>query len=343
MLTASAQCVNPLEELLETARTLSGAAPSWFTALSTALLPEPPDNAALCTGRSGLNYDATPIQFCIGSSEDGLQFRILADPALNLAIPLERYRASLSSMHQVVALTASGDLLETLQRTLLLNLPSREDEMEQYPEGVMWLAASLNGPGCAMYIDARRGGSEIAYDRARAWMTAVAGDTADVDLLMNGLQNERLLCLGNEGVSRNHSRAKFYWRLRQLEPLRTHWLPGFRDEAFCRFTSLCMETRFIRTEGLVFSAGVHPPTGRLADCKLDVCCCRNCLHYSADEAVRVCDSITREFGLASVPLSAALEQAELAFLGFGVDSSGALRLNVYLKQRPGQTTPSLIS
>jgi hypothetical protein len=294
-------------------------------------MPQPPDSLPR-GGRSGLNYDGSPLQFCMSASRNGVSYRLLGDPAWELAEPLDRYHASCVALEEVIALTSSRPLAPLLHSTLALNLPESEADIRQYPDGVMWLAGSLNGPGCAMYVDARRGGAEIALERLMNWLHAISADTEHTRELHGALQrNADLMCLGIEGVSMERARAKVYWRMRQPAGLDELQLSPFCDPGFVTFLNLCLGQRSIRLTGIVLNAGIHIPTGQWADVKLDVCGCRNCLDFSAQEALEVANSLTSAFDLAPLPVATALEYGEIAFWGFGLDAQGQQRINIYFK------------
>jgi hypothetical protein len=279
-----------------------------------------------------LNNNGSPLQFCLSASADGVGYRLLADPACELADPLARYKASCRAIESVLELTGSTPIDTLFQQTLQLNLPAREDEFVEYPDGVMWLAANLDGPGCAMYVDARRGGEEVALKRLGHWLTDLCSPTDDIAALLRSLKAQsRLMCLGVEGISPAYARAKVYWRLSEPVLLDQLGLEGFKDRSFKEFLSLAVAERHINLTGIVLNAGIDVATGNWADVKLDVCGCKNCLNYSTAEAIHAADMITQHFGLTALPLAEALEYGELAFFGLGLDAHGKRRFNVYLR------------
>lgn len=328
---ATASLVN-LPLLIRGAAKIGGVDPERATRLGQALLAAPVNGKEVRGGRSGLNNNGSPLQFCMSASADGIGYRLLADPASELADPLARYRASYSAIESVLDLTGSSSIDSLFQQTLQLNLPSEEDKFVDYPDGVMWLAANLDGPGCAMYVDARRGGEQVALERLGHWLTKLCSPTNDIDALLRSLKiQSRLMCLGVEGVSPAYARAKVYWRLAEAVRLDQLGLEGFKDRSFTEFLSLSVGQRRINLTGIVLNAGIDVATGNWADVKLDVCGCQNCLNYSAAEAIQAGGAITSHFGLASLPLAEALEYGELAFFGLGLDARGKRRFNVYLR------------
>jgi len=285
-------------------------------------------------GVSGLNYDGSPLQLCLSSSPERVSCRLLVDPACDQSDPLARYQNSLVAVSRALSANESTTSLSAVfERTLALNLPN-QGEPFSYPDGVLWVAVGLDSPGCALYVDARRGGAEIAHSRLVNWLKETCGSTEDVLTLASALGGKaRLMCLGIEGVSSRLSRAKVYWRLDKPRLLSDVGLDRFRNPLFIRFLALCLGNRTIRLDGIVLNAGVAVATGQLSDVKLDVCGCLHCLNYAPEEAVRVSDAISDQFGLCRLPVQEALSYGEVAFFGLGIDGAGRARFNVYLKPR----------
>ena len=285
-------------------------------------------------GLSGLNYDCTPLQVVLTAGSDRVGIRLLGDPCCDVPDPADRYDASLNAMLCVLESAGSKSLGALLRRTLELNLPRERALLSDYPDGVMWLGAGLDGPGLAMYVDCRRGGHTVALERLHTWLRAVCGDTSDVASLVSALRNNTLLmCLGIEGLSFANARAKVYWRLDRPAELKSLGIPGFADSAFTQFLSLLVGDRRIRLSGIVLNAGIHVNGGEWADVKLDVCGCRNCLNLTQEEAAAAISALTSHFGLLPLPVADILEYGEFAFCGLGIDVRGQRRLNVYIKPR----------
>jgi hypothetical protein len=282
--------------------------------------------------RSGINHDGLPLQLVLTSDREGLGFKLLGDPCCGVPDIVSRYRGSLESMERVLEMTGSRSLGALFRRTLEFHLPPQQEQLTQYPDGVMWLGTALRGPGCAIYMDARRGGHEAALARLGGWFRDLCGDTEDIDCLMAALASRtRLMSLGIEGVSFSNARAKIYWRLSEAQELQSLGIPGFCDPAFAEFLSLCVGNRTIRLTGVVLNAGIDVATGRWADVKVDICGCRNCLNYSREETVEAIGAIVSHFGLVQPPVARVLNFGEFAFCGVGIDSEGQCRLNVYIK------------
>lgn len=328
-----ARCTN-LSLFTHGAARISGVDSERVAELGRVLLASPTDEKEPRGGRSGLNNNGSPLQFCMSASSEGIGYRMLADPACELADPLSRYKASCQAIESVLELTGSSAIDELFQQTLQLNLPAEEDQFVEYPDGVMWLAANLDGPGCAMYVDARRGGEEVALERLGNWLRTICGPTDDIATLLGCLEKKSLLmCLGVEGISPVYARAKVYWRMSEPVLLDDLGLEGFKDPSFKEFLWFAVADRRIQQTGIVLNAGIDVASGNWADVKLDVCGCQNCLNYSEAEAVEAANAITRHFSLAPLPVAEALEYGELAFFGLGLDARGKRRFNVYLRPR----------
>lgn len=322
--------------LLEGAARLAEASTESVLALAEALLAVPSDDWR--QARSGLNYDNSPIQLCLGASAKGSSYRLLVDPACTTVNLYERYRRSLSALEQGIALTGVADLAPILHQTLRANLPDDpgdERSFDLYPDGVLWLGAAIQRPGLAMYVDARRGGPDAAHQRLSAWMRGFAGDTSDVSALLAALHgSSALMCLGIEGIGPKMARAKVYWRLSEARELSSLGLWGFGSLQMNRFLRLFSDARTMRLSGVVLSAGIDITSGCLADVKVDLCACRSCLHDTPDNTAALCDRITTAFDLSPLPIRDALEYGELAFFGFGLDVDQRCRLNLYVKPFP---------
>jgi hypothetical protein len=282
-------------------------------------------------GFSGLNHDGTPVQFCISIDATGARYRLLGDPASDERDSGLRYARSLAALDAVLDLGHAAKL-----RPLVLDMlgaivgAAPETDPAAYPDGVLWLGAPLAGPGVAVYVDARRGGDE-APDRFRSWLVSLVQPSADEERVVEAVRHGRIMSLGVEGVSPDIARAKVYWRLARPHALSDFAIPLLADRAFAHFVELVIGDREMHLDGVVLSAGLAVPSGKLVDVKLDLCSCPRCLSFDSAGAADLLDRLARTFGLSLPPLDATLRASEVAFLGFGLDRSGDVRLNVYFK------------
>jgi len=321
-----------VDSLLDLAASVTGVPRDVVVRLGETLIAEPPDGSGPRGGRSGLNYDQSPIQLCFSSGPEGLHCRLLADPALELADPVQRLDASYAAMTRTVELTSSPAMRPFCDRTLQLHLPDHAIGPDDYPDGILWIAAGVDTPGMAMYVDARRGGDELAWPRLRNWFAALLPDMSEADRALDVLRGRaRLMCLGVEGAAPSNARAKLYWRLGSASPLSAIGIDRFRDPRFQRFLEIVMRERRIRLTGVVPSAGFKIDSGALSDVKLDVCACPGCLDWPAHDWSAIVSALGAEFGFASLPVAEWLAFGEMAFIGFGLDGRGGPRLNIYLK------------
>lgn len=328
-------CGSQLENLITGAVKVSGLEPYLFDSRALAVLGEADWRDLPVRFKSGLNYDSSPLQIVLTAGSERCGMRLLGDPNSGIPDPISRYHASLKAMERVVALAGSKSLESLLRRTLEINLPKHFSDLRLYPDGVMWLGAVLGMPGCAMYVDARRGGPEAALARLESWLHDLCSCTNSVKELVQALRTRTLLmCLGIEGSSYSNARAKVYWRLDKPAKLKDLGIPGFCQSSFVEFLSLIMSDRQLHLSGIVLNAGIRVAGGEWADVKLDVCGCKHCLNYSPQETAAVIDRLTSHFGLAQLPVSPMLKYGEFAFCGLGVDIHGQLRLNVYFKVQP---------
>lgn len=278
---------------------------------------------------SGLNRDGTPRQLCFSSSPRGVRARLIGEPALHVDDPAERVRRVRRAAREVLAMTGSTALEPLAERVLATFGPRDDREAREYPDGLLWLAASLRGSGAALYVDARRGGERAAWDRARAWFTD-ATPSADARDAIDALRRHAtLLCVALEGSTPADARIKLYWRLPEIVALGALGVPLFGDPAFARFAALAIGGRAMRVTGVVMSLGFAVDGGRLTDAKLDLCACEHCLARPRDEWDALLGRVAEEFGVVAFD-GAARAAGRASFLGLGLDAAGGARLNYYV-------------
>jgi len=281
---------------------------------------------------SALNYDSSPIQFCVTNTPDRQRFRLLIDPASTEPDIEHRYRLSREALRAMARHKNQADLAALFEQTLDFHVD--ESDLD-HPDGVLWIGCTLEEPGgLAMYVDARRGGPEAAFDRLSRWYLDLAGPNpprALHDFLDRLREHARLMCLGLEGSSPSRTRAKVYWRLDQPRLLSELGIAGLDDPRILEFLDVAAGDREIRLDGIVLNAGFHVGSGRPTDIKVDLCCCGNCLSWDADEACRRIDRLARRIGVAAPPVDRMLDYGELANIGVGLNHAGELRMNTYLK------------
>lgn len=332
IISAHVERTSAVELLLDLAASVTGAPRDLVARLGETLLATPPADAGPRGGRSGLNYDQTPMQLCFSIGPEGVHGRLLADPALELGDPVQRFDASYEAMTRTLALASSPAMRTLCDRTLELHLPENGIQPDDYPDGTLWLAAGVDTPGMAMYVDARRGGDALAWPRLRNWFAALLPEMREAGAALDAIRNNaELMCLGVEGMAPANARAKLYWRLVAPAALNAIGIERFRDARFQTFLEIAMRDRDIRLTGIVPSIGFKIESGALSDVKLDVCACRGCLDWSPSDWTAILHQLGSELGFPSVPIEKWLEHGEMAFIGFGVDQRETPRLNIYLK------------
>ncbi len=322
-----------LQDLLEAAASLSRVKLKTVEALSQEMLAIPPDGQGIRGGRSGLNDDGSPLQFCLTATQDYLHCRFLSDPAFVLANPKERFEVSRQALAKILELTASEQLEYLCDRTLNCYLPEDIAGFSRFTSGVFWLGAGIDTPGCALYVDARRNGDlQEAWDWAQQWLTSVLPNSSEANSAIAVLRKYAYLqSIGIEGSSLNNARAKLYWRFLRPTRLDQMGLEIFCDPAFTSFLTFIIRDSVLQLTGIVPSLGFAITTGKSLDAKIDVC--GHCLAYSNSKWIELVNSCTQMYGLTEIPVSKALEhnRSSVSFLGLGCNRNSEVRLNLYLK------------
>jgi hypothetical protein len=284
-------------------------------------------------GHSGLNHDGVPLQICVSIDADGAHYRLLGDPASDIADIGKRFGRSLAAAEAMV-LMADAEALRPLIEATLQCLVGHPDDFDptHHPDGVLWLAGQFEGRGLALYVDARDGGIAPAK-RLRTWFERLAQPTTDAEALLAAVAAGRVMSAGVEGVGPGYARAKVYWRLAHPVPLADSPIALFGEPAFARVVLEVLGERTVHLDAIVLSAGLALPNGTLTDVKLDICCCPRCVHLDPTEAVTLGRSLAAAHGLPAPDLAPLLDRGELAFIGFGLTRAGEPRLNFYVKPR----------
>lgn len=281
--------------------------------------------------RSTINNDGSPMQLCVGMSQGpGYSLRLLVDPAADVEGAKDRVHAVSESVRRLLAAKAPG--LATPCTDLLREmLPSCPEIRAALPTGGAWLAAALGSPGMALYVTARWGEPEGRWRRAAAWLGGLLPGTQWTATLDSLERHASLISAGVEGISRTKARAKLYWRLKEPSSLRDLDIDLAHNPILARFLRIAIGDRRVHRGTIVGSVSFDLSDGMLHDIKLDVC--GHCLPRSWNEWLEILSRCCRELGLAPWPLLGDTWQttSELAFIGFGLDRNGEIRLNAYLK------------
>ena len=321
-----------MQSLLNAASTLA-CVPSGRAVTMACIVTGSAGETPVARGHSGLNHDGTPLQLCVTIDGKGARYRLLGDPASDVNDIALRLGRSLAATESLLPL-AGAEPLEPLVRTTLSALIGDADGFDpaRHPDGVLWLAGQLDGPGLALYVDARNGGID-AVARLREWLKCLADPTPDMEALLAAVARGRVMSAGIEGVAPGYARAKIYWRLNSPSALSDIPVKLFAAPAFAEVVTEVIGSREIPLDGIVLSTGLAIPGGRLADVKLDICCCPRCVSLGSAETVTIARRLAAAHGLQMPDIAPLAASGDLAFIGFGLTRKGDPRLNLYFKPR----------
>ncbi|HYR26868.1 MAG TPA: hypothetical protein VEU30_00295 [Thermoanaerobaculia bacterium] len=281
-------------------------------------------------GHSVLNANGSPMELCITSTAKDLRVRCIGDPAFHFGNAFARYQSSRRVLASLPAVRRSGELESLCSRVIDLNVSS--DTLDAYEDGVMWLAAGVGDEGMAVYLDAYPPGREVAWSRARQWLSAMLGDPAEMLAAVDVLSLHATLCsIGMEAATPRDARAKLHVRYERLAHFDQLGLPLLQDRGIREFVVRAVQERELPLSGVVIGVGASMVTGALRDVKVDLA--GSYLNYPAEQWQELTDWCAEEIGVHAIPLGALLTECavDVAYIGLGVDRAGAHRLNVYLK------------
>lgn len=322
-------------DLLHVAQHLSGVKPERIDELSRILLNHPPSRADELGGRSGLNWNGSPLQFLISVRNQHPVFRLIGDPAFFCPDPLMRLNKSIDALQLVLETGRAGALRDVCLQSLNSILPEDIRALREYSHGMTWLARPLSGSGAALYVLAVANMS-LAWRKAYEWAESIFTDPKEVQRTITTLQPCcRLLFVGIEGRDFKTGRAKIYWRLTRPSYPSQFGIDLYDDPTLIRFLGTIMKDHPFSLYAVTFSAGFSLATGRLIDVKADVS--NRSAKLTTHEAIDLVESQAETLGLHCPLLRDALsvlprESVIVGFVGLGLDSHGHHRLNVYLYQ-----------
>jgi len=336
---AAARLLDGLRPLLSLGARCSRREPVELLALGDALL-SPPDGAdgSLRGGRSELNGDGCPLQLCVTSSAEGNRTRVIADPAWWHGDPGPRLEASRRVLGLAMRRCGAAELEPLADRLFEAFDPNDRAVLSSFDRGFVWIGAGVDGPGVAVYLDARPFGRDGAWDKARWWL----GDTEAVQRCVQSLRRHATVAsLGFEGAAPARAVAKLYFRLDRPVRLGDLGVEPLADPALAVFLAKVIGLRHMDLSGTVFSLGFDLATGTVADAKVDLC--GHCLPRPAAEWAELFEDLAETFGLRQVLSAGDLVsgKCDVAFVGFGTDRRERHRLNVYLRPsaEKGEVTP----
>lgn len=281
-------------------------------------------------GHSVLNANGSPVELCITATADGLRVRGIGDPAFHRSSPAERYESSRQILESLPELRRSGELHALCARTIACNVPP--DLLADYRNGVMWLASAVGGEGMALYVDAHPPGRAVAWARARQWLASILGNPAEMLAAAETLSRHAGLCsIGLEAASPADARAKLHVRLAHTARFEDLGVELLRDERVRAFVLRAAGPREFPLSGVVIGVGASVRSGAIRDAKIDLA--GTYLELSPSAWTALAEWCADTFGIREVPMASLLADGRLdvAFIGLGLDTGGAYRLNVYLK------------
>lgn len=285
--------------------------------------------------RSSLNNDGTPLQICIGLNRAGMPpaIRLIADPAAASRDGAEQVRSVERALGNVLA-SHAPQMAPLCHQVLDRILPPDLAARVALGNGGAWLAAALGGRGLALYATTKWGDPAARWTRALEWLEGILPDSAMAREALGRLSPHATpISAGVEGTTPSNSRAKLYWRLERAVGMRALRIPLLARPEMAEFLACAVADRRIAISSIVGSISFQLNSGDVSDVKLDLC--GHCVDRPWPDWIDILGRCSVRFGLAEFPLAGLGPEpdAELAFIGFGLGSNLAPRLNVYLKPK----------
>lgn len=336
MLDTKEKVINRIEQLSSLAAALSTAPAVQVLQLRDDLLALPDDGHWSPGGLSGLNFDGSPLQYCISSTRDGWNGRFISDPACIVGKPAQRYSRSYAALQKLYESSGSMAMKQLCEEMLDFHMPVEKEALDEYPDGVLWLGASPDSKGMAVYMDGRRGGHAASWKRLGEWLHHLMPANTEVDdFISNVSKHADIMSIGVEGSNMENVRAKIYFRLRHVAALEDLGVTLLQREEFTDFLNDVVGNKNIQLSGLVFNLGFHIASGKLYDAKIDVCACSSCVALDSREWIQVLAHTSGKYGLVPFPVTSGILDNECAvsYYGVGVTRKGDVRMNLYLKNK----------
>ena len=338
MLDTKDKVIHRIQQLSSVAAALSRSTTCKVLQLRDQLLALPEDDGYRPGGRSGLNADGAPLQYCISTSADGWNGRFISDPACIVGSSAERYRHSYDALQGLYHMTGTLGVRPTVEEMLQFHLSGAEATFESdYPDGVLWLGASPDADGLAVYMDGRRGGHQQSWDRLHAWLDHLMPASVQVrGFVEQTSQHASIMSVGLEGSTAENLRAKIYFRLLHPCPLQELGVSLLQCRELATFYNDVVGNKQIKLSGQVFNIGFHIASGKMYDAKIDLCGCDHCVGLNAIEWRQLLMEGTKKYSLAPFPITddTLVNYCKVPYYGMGVTRHGEVRLNLYLKNKP---------
>ncbi len=279
--------------------------------------------------QSKLNNDGSPLQLCISCSNEGVRYRLLADPHSHLKIRKERLARARETVFAHVGVAAA--LSRTLDTIIEHALPQSIDQEPAYEAGALWLGSELGSNAMAVYVNAAWGPYDVRWGRAIALVESLTKQPACNTLANCSRTTTTLASIGVEGGANSTGRLKLYFRAREAFPLQACGLSEDMTRSLIEVMAVILGESAIVNSGLLFCVGIDAASGEFVDFKIDVC--GHCLAWNPlqlkNQARRLATNLHVD-----LPLLDELQigqWTDLAFVGVAIDRHGSPRLNLYLK------------
>jgi len=324
-----------LRDLLQVAQCIAAVDLSQVDRLCQVVLYYPPTNAGRLEGKSGLNWNGSPLQLLISTRSNGSVFRFIGDPAFFCPDPIMRFTESKEALQLALDTGNAQALGDVCQKSLTSVIPCDAAALQEFSHGIIWLALTLNRPEIAAYFLAVLD-RQTAWQTAYEWADAILPHPEEAQSVIATLEPDcRLLSVGIEGQTPQSGRAKLYWRLSRLAAFSWFGISMFNDPAVAQFLAALMKEHPFSLYALTFSTGFDLATGELTDVKVDLS--NRSADLSVAEAVHFVECQAETLRLQPPPTCQGFSvlpqnSVSIGFVGLGLNHAGEYRLNTYLFQ-----------
>ena len=296
------------------------------------LLDTEPSFNAYRVGASCLNNDSTPLQLCLTSSQKNVSLRVIGDPGAYHHISENRFNSSVKTLFHFINQKNANELEKVTRKTIDLLIPQNSEERKIYKQGFIWIAVKPEKPGIAFYLELAPLGYKKGWNAVENWLQNVLPSYSSAQKILSKLKEHCIVAsAGLEGSTVENTRAKLYFRFREHVNLDAINLDIFSSEEMQYFQKITQGDFHVDLQGFVMNIGFSLASGELSDAKIDLC--GHCIRHSPQDWSAVINKITSKFNLAPMNANQFLEseEFEVAFVGFGLTTTGIPRLNVYIK------------
>ena len=317
--------------LVSTAARLGGVAVAEVSTLASALLDRDMATTPLTPQTSALTSDGDPLQVCVSVAPGRTVVRLIGDPATDEADPVARRIRARRAVERHV--TAAGLPVAPVRRMLAMLLPDRATQSWDPGVGECWLAAPVRGPGFAVYANGAWGPPATVWPRVLRWLEQELPGNDGIHALLRSDRGADVLpaAVGLEVDGQGRRRVKVYVRLARSAPLSALGpAPLLRPEV-ATFLRAVLGPRPLPRTGLVIALGLVPGSSGVDEVKLDVCACERCRPSLRTPWPELLDGLGHRLALPFDWSEVLVDGTRPAFVGMGIGTVGAPRLNLYLQ------------